>query len=330
MTKTLNFHPRVELLERFEIHREFTRIFQDAFVLIDDSGHILKFNQMFCQLVKRKSLELKKRPHVYDHLNDHEGTQNLRNLINETSCVRMDEIEMQRISDGELLCLIASTFPFFSTNGEHLGNCLLLRDVTAESRLQDKYKERTMESITDPLTMAYTRRHIAKEMQSFRKMSESGASPLMSVILVDVDHFKSVNDTYGHQAGDEVLKTIVQIMKSCSRSTDQVARFGGEEFVVYLPNTPLLGACIVAEKLRARVEETVIPVEEEEVKIQVTISLGAAELAGPKESNEDLIKRADLCLYEAKKTGRNRCIVDDGQRTLPINDYLKKSSLKAG
>ena len=127
-------------------------------------------------------------------------------------------------------------------------------------------------------------------------------------MMVDIDFFKSVNDTHGHAAGDEVLRTVAGIIKQALRESDIPARYGGEEFAVLLPFTHLEEAKIVGERLRKTVETTPITINQDTVdekQINVTISMGLAEFDNS-ESGETLFERADKALYEAKKNGRNQ------------------------
>jgi diguanylate cyclase (GGDEF)-like protein len=134
---------------------------------------------------------------------------------------------------------------------------------------------------------------------------------VLSVAMVDIDFFKSFNDTYGHLAGDEVLRTISQVLVSASREIDIVGRYGGEEFVVLLPETALEQAAISAERLRARVELRGQDLRTRFAKTKpLTISVGVTQ-AVPKAGDdvERIIARVDAALYEAKEAGRNRIVV---------------------
>jgi two-component system cell cycle response regulator len=125
--------------------------------------------------------------------------------------------------------------------------------------------------------------------------------------MCDIDHFKSINDTYGHLGGDEVLKAVAHEIRKGCRSTDRVVRYGGEEFAVILPDTPVEGACIVAEKIRRGVAGLVVSVEGREIRS--TISIGGTERFAKGESLKSILSRADECLYKAKMGGRNRSII---------------------
>jgi two-component system, cell cycle response regulator len=132
----------------------------------------------------------------------------------------------------------------------------------------------------------------------------------VSVIMLDIDHFKNLNDTYGHTFGDSVLKQISAILRNKIRHIDIAARYGGEEFIILLPEAKITEAMAVAERIRTAIEETIFKTGEEDV--QSTISLGVAQFDKNRDfSPEDLIKRADKALYVSKETGRNRSTAAD-------------------
>ena len=121
--------------------------------------------------------------------------------------------------------------------------------------------------------------------------------------MVDADHFKSINDQFGHLVGDSALRNLARAVTCCARDSDMVFRYGGEEFVVVLSNTRLGGAGNLADRIRRAVKRTGLEVEE--LTLPLTVSIGAAELL-PGESGLELLTRADLALYEAKRKGRDR------------------------
>ena len=158
-------------------------------------------------------------------------------------------------------------------------------------------------SITDSLTKVYNRRHFfeaAQMLVSIAKREESEVSFLM----IDIDYFKNINDTYGHQVGDYVLIKLSQEIKSMVRNSDIFARIGGEEFAVLLHNTSLEGSKIIAEKIRLRVEE--LDFEDNYIPFDLTISVGCSSLSESMTTLEELYQDADKKLYIAKELGRNR------------------------
>ncbi|GAB4538814.1 MAG: hypothetical protein Fur002_02920 [Anaerolineales bacterium] len=164
------------------------------------------------------------------------------------------------------------------------------------------FEETQNQAITDPLTGAYNRRGML-QMGEFELARARRANRPLSVLMFDIDHFKRVNDRYGHLAGDQVLRGLAEVCRQRSRSIDVLCRYGGEEFVILLPGTPLEAAKNFAERLRQNVERA--PLATDEGPLRVTISLGVAQL---KDNNDlkTLIEYADRALYAAKRGGRNR------------------------
>jgi diguanylate cyclase (GGDEF)-like protein/PAS domain S-box-containing protein len=168
------------------------------------------------------------------------------------------------------------------------------------------YEQRLIEkNILDSLTETYNRRFIEdclnKEFEKFKRYSRS-----LSLIMVDIDFFKKVNDGYGHQCGDFVLKSIASKIASVTRKMDVLARYGGEEFLCLLPETDLNEALTVAERIRTVIAEE--PFVFYDARISVTVSQGVSELRDEVHSVEALLKLADEALYEAKRRGRNRVV----------------------
>ncbi|MBE9503458.1 MAG: diguanylate cyclase [Proteobacteria bacterium] len=174
--------------------------------------------------------------------------------------------------------------------------------------LQDKLKESNEKlrelANTDALTGLSNRRVMTSELKKeFQRTVRLGKN--LCFLMIDIDFFKKTNDSYGHQAGDDVLKAVADTMLEQIRPYDQIARFGGEEFAVILPETDKDGAVIVAERIRAKISELLFEGEME--GHQVTISTGISVLYGDNyDSEDDLINAADQALYRAKEGGRNR------------------------
>ena len=167
------------------------------------------------------------------------------------------------------------------------------------------------EAIYDTLTGLVNRRYF-EERLSIETQKAFPASSDLSVIMVDIDHFKKVNDTYGHAGGDEVLREIASLLKnSVRKQEDMVARYGGEEFVLVLPEVSLEVASTIAERIRRSVENT--PIDIGETQAHLTISLGVSSFPTHRAtSKEELVKMADLALYDAKRGGRNRVCIFTG------------------
>ncbi len=155
---------------------------------------------------------------------------------------------------------------------------------------------------TDPLTGLFNRRELEEKLRYEKIRFERSRKPF-SVIMADIDHFKKVNDTYGHEAGDRVLKGVADMLIQQSRKQDVVCRWGGEEFIIFLPETHLEGAVILAGKLRTRIESQ--PLLSRPEPVSVTLSFGVSTYNNSRMTLETLLQEADTCLYEAKQKGRN-------------------------
>jgi diguanylate cyclase (GGDEF)-like protein len=192
----------------------------------------------------------------------------------------------------------------------------VIRDMTERIRTERELDERTDElkrtnrllahlAVTDSLTLLYNRRHLDEILYKEIKRYNRRKYTSLSLMMIDIDHFKALNDRCGHLAGDTVLREIAAVLKQEVRETDTIARYGGEEFVVVMPDTHIDGAGHKAEMLRKKVQSMEFPGHDEPIKI--TISIGVAEyVAG---FSHDLVQAADKALYRAKQGGRNVVVV---------------------
>lgn len=201
---------------------------------------------------------------------------------------------------NHVLQIYASTIN--NDNGEMIGSAALLRDITEEKRLEEELQRL---AVTDPLTGLFNRRYldhrILEEIERAQRYNLNFA-----VIMADVDHFKRFNDSFGHDAGDKALRKVARTLREALRTPDVPCRYGGEEFLLILPNTDRAGAASVAERIRKDIETLELQGS------RITVSLG---VAGFRECGtqtaHDLIGRADKALYVAKSTGRNRvCLAE--------------------
>ncbi|MBV1904777.1 MAG: GGDEF domain-containing protein [Pseudomonadales bacterium] len=177
-----------------------------------------------------------------------------------------------------------------------------MSDELGELRAQVSQLDR--DSRTDALTGISNRRSFNEVIEKMTADSEEKDEPL-SLVIIDIDHFKRFNDTHGHLFGDAVIRYVAQEMKQCVKGRDFIARYGGEEFALLLPSTGLMGASMLAESIRAIVEAQTIQGEGDIPVEKVTISLGVSEYI-LEESTSDFINRADAALYHAKSNGRNK------------------------
>jgi diguanylate cyclase (GGDEF)-like protein len=189
---------------------------------------------------------------------------------------------------------------------DHLRNDLVDTALTIGrllSELEEKNRELQELAYYDTLTGLPNRRFFFEHASLIFEEVKRYEKPL-SLLVMDIDYFKRINDTYGHDVGDLVLKTFADVLRGIVRQSDICARFGGEEFVVLLPNTDLEGAKVLAERIRTAVAKN--PVEHGSIVIVFTVSIGASQYRKGMQNIDELIKEADIALYRAKEGGRNR------------------------
>jgi len=181
-------------------------------------------------------------------------------------------------------------------------------DLTERKELEEKLRAQAM---TDPLTGVFNRRYL--QAQATTEISRARRQNLpIALIAIDIDHFKHINDTYGHDAGDDVLKNFTKIVTKLLRQEDLLCRVGGEEFAILLPNTSLSQAEQVAERIRRTTAATPINVtaEHAEQALWLTASLGVTTILDNEKALKPALKRADIGLYQAKENGRNQVVVN--------------------
>jgi len=176
-------------------------------------------------------------------------------------------------------------------------------------RLRDNVQISIEMAITDALTGLFNRRYMENHLGTLVEQAATRGKPL-AVMVLDIDYFKSINDSYGHDAGDDVLRDFALRIKRSIRGIDLACRIGGEEFVIVMPETDMAVAAMVAERLRRRIAAEPFPVHQGTRSLPVTLSIGIAALRGKDDNAAALIKRADQALYRAKRDGRNRVVPD--------------------
>jgi two-component system cell cycle response regulator len=183
-----------------------------------------------------------------------------------------------------------------------------IRKKRYTERLRDNVQLSIEMAITDALTGLYNRRYMENHVGTLVDQAVARGKPL-SVLILDIDYFKTINDSHGHDAGDSVLQDFAIRIRKSIRGIDLACRYGGEEFVVVMPETDMAVATMVAERLRRRIASEPFPIQKGARMIEVTISIGIAGLA-PGDNAAAVIKRADQALYRAKRDGRNRVVPD--------------------
>jgi diguanylate cyclase (GGDEF)-like protein len=204
-----------------------------------------------------------------------------------------------------------STFiPIQGLTGEISSICLIIYDVTEQAinkiELEAANEKLEIISCIDGLTQLLNRKtwedQLIKEFDRLKRYQEQ-----CSLIIFDVDHFKKVNDSYGYPAGDEVIKRVAEITQKCIRKTDVAGRYGGEEYVILLPHTPLFSAEVLADRIRKKIEAEIVNYEDKSIKL--TASFGLSTYEESLTSATEWINRADKALYHSKVNGRNQLTV---------------------
>lgn len=215
-------------------------------------------------------------------------------------CIQLTSLQNERI--GFISAIRKNNKPFSQDDQE-----LFVKIAESFSRTLEKtllFQQTKELSITDPLTQLYNRRYFNERFEQEIQRAERYKHNL-SVLIMDIDFFKQYNDLFGHLEGDSVLKKIAQVLRSKTRGADLVARFGGEEFVIILPEIDYENARTVGEKLRAEIERTEFKGEEKMPNQCLTISVGFATFPRDAQAPHELLDKADQALYTSKRKGRN-------------------------
>lgn len=292
-------------------HKGVMEILLDAYCVVDLSNVVVDFNIAFTEICGESYRKTLKIGHFCELIRTEFCPHQCpaKQIATSRKALRIDELKAGSKAFPNLQ-LILSGIPVFSAEGDVLGSLITIRNVSAESELQKKYDERKIESVTDGLTRLYNKT-FSEEALGRAVKSSLREVKTFSVMMCDIDHFKRVNDTYGHQAGDYVLSTVAQMLKGEVRDSDVVGRFGGEEFMVILANSDVPGALVFMERFRNRIGSTKIMFNGKHIPI--TVSLGSAtfdEKWKPGLNAERLVKeiinKADTALYFAKAHGRDQ------------------------
>ncbi len=224
-------------------------------------------------------------------------------------------------NDGTSILLLARTLPLYAPTGELVGMICAAVDITERKRTEDLLFEsnQLVESQRDALAVANAQLEVIastdgltglrnrRSFEEYLDVAFAGAKRYgdpLSVLLLDVDKFKSINDGLGHAIGDEVLRNVAEVIRSSVRECDFAGRFGGEEFILVLQKTGYAGAVVLAERIRAAVEAS------KWIDQSVTVSIGVAALTADLTDKEELVRRADQAMYKAKRLGRNRVVAN--------------------
>jgi two-component system cell cycle response regulator len=176
-------------------------------------------------------------------------------------------------------------------------------------RLRDNVQMSIEMAITDSLTSLFNRRYMETHFAALVEQAAARGKPI-AVLILDIDYFKAVNDSHGHDAGDDVLREFSLRIRKAIRNIDLACRYGGEEFVIVMPETDMAVATMVAERIRRRIATEPFAIQQGTRNLEVTISIGIAAISAPGDTAAAILKRADQALYRAKRDGRNRVVPD--------------------
>lgn len=219
---------------------------------------------------------------------------------------RVSQVYRMQHKSGHEVWVQANTTPVYDQEGLLITGALsMFTDITAQKRLQDRLQKL---AITDDLTGVYNRRHFI-ELAHFELERAVRFKHPLALALLDIDYFKFINDTYGHATGDQVLVAFAKTCQTHIRAIDVFARFGGDEFILLLPETDQEQARDAIERLRLALSTELPDLSDNLVAITITITSGISILASSEETFETILSRADHALYHAKKAGRNRTVV---------------------
>ena len=271
----------------------------DAILLTHPDGHVYRANPAACEMFQRTEEEICQlgRPCVAD-IND----PRLEPALEERLKLGKVRTELNFLRKDGTVFPVECTSNIFKDEQGEVWSVIIVRDMSliksTENSLRKAHEEAKSLAAHDYLTGTLNRREFMDRLERELNRSKREGTPL-SLILLDIDHFKMINDTYGHMYGDEVLKRAVKCLVKSLRPYDIFGRFGGDEFIACLPNTTMENALIVAQRLRGQIENTNLSCTED--RVCVTISLGVAchESDSTDDSNA-LIQRADKNLYMAK------------------------------
>ena len=283
----------------------------DAMCVIDRKFNVLKINETFSSLfgIQKKQADKKKCFELIPGSDCHSSNCPLTKIINGKPCPEAD-IE-KKAADGSIISCIMSASAYRDPGGELYGMVLNFKDITYRKQLEEKLKEL---ATTDGLTRIFNRRHfIELANREFDRAKRYDTALVM--LMIDVDHFKLVNDTYGHDIGDEALILLADTVKRLLRKVDIFGRIGGEEFAVLLPDTDLNGAIITAERLKQAIQESCV--ETNKGPVRISISIGVTLVTDSHDTMGDVVRATDAALYRAKEKGRNR--VEVSQQAHVIN-----------
>lgn len=296
--------------------RAITAKLAEGLMVLDKEGKLITMNPEAERLLGWSYAMLSgQRIHDLIHLNASGTSEHECPILNVLQEERVNHIEEDLFcrSDGSILPVAYTASPYI-VDDEISGVIVAFEDISERKKLKE---ELIHQATHDALTGLLNRREIENLLGHTFSQAKRYKRDL-SVCIMDIDHFKQINDAFGHRAGDEVLKEIGRALYQKTRSADMAGRYGGEEFVIALTETSLAGALQWAEQLRSTIEAMSIAISESMTPIEVTVSIGVASISDQIENSDQLVDSADRALYLAKGAGRNRVVGDSQQLAAEI------------
>jgi diguanylate cyclase (GGDEF)-like protein/PAS domain S-box-containing protein len=285
--------------------------FHDPFNIVDRDYRIVKFNDAYSHMKSMPAKDLFGKK-CYEALHGRttvcEDCVIVKTFQSKDPCVKEN---VTTLSNGSELWTEIYTYPILDQQRNVTHVVEYIRDITERKRSEDEKKQLIDNlnhlSTTDSLTGLYNRRALTDTLhREIERASRYDAN--LSLILCDLDRFKLINDTYGHAAGDAALQAVSEALKTSLRRADILGRYGGDEFMIILPETSLAGAKLLADKVRLAVSEIELAIAND-ISIGLSISLGVASCCAPAENIDTLVRLADSALYLSKQEGRNKVSV---------------------
>ncbi len=306
----------------------------ESLLVLNPQGQIMLSNQAFSQICNQSVDRLHGKS--FDSLNweaGEDGKPPSMQWLQQIASAPTGNLPAIRLRDGQsrMRHLKVNASSILDLDGLPRGMLLSLDDVTVieekNETLRKMNEQLSFLATRDPMTSCLNRRSFFEQFNEQWKTMQRYQHPL-SCVMVDVDHFKSINDNHGHQTGDEVLKAVSAALRETARDTDYVCRYGGEEFCILLPHVDLRGAQQAAERMRAAIENMEVQ------SLKITASLGCSDVNLGAENPEQLIDQADRSLYHAKRNGRNQVVAFDAISELDpeqeLLDQVQQLSAAAG
>lgn len=292
------------LYETQELFRAIVENVGDLVAVLDTEGRRVYNSPSYRPLFREKDIRQGSSSFMEIHPDDRERIKAVFRKTVETGIGECSEFRFV-LRDGSIRHMESDGRAIRDAEGRVSKVVVVSRDITEQKRLEADLREM---AATDMLTGLPNRRHFLAQLEQEKARVSRAEEKCAAVLMIDIDHFKVVNDTFGHAAGDHVLRHLSTLMREDLRKIDTLGRLGGEEFAVILPGADSAAAEVFAERLRRQVADT--PAVHESWTIPLTISIGVTEIKPLDVTADDALTRADRALYRAKECGRNRVTVE--------------------